>query len=81
MGKIVLAAVILVAAGFAITPAAADCVSDIVEAQRIVDQMPPGRPKQIALNELRLAAEAARGGDEKLCLVHVGVCAQYAKTR
>ena len=33
----------------------------------------------MAERELQMAVEAALAGDEKMCLVHVGVCAQYAK--
>lgn len=58
-------------------PALADCIYDMRRARQAVDSMPEGRAKQIAERELRMAMEAALAGDEKMCLVHVGVCAQY----
>lgn len=77
MRKTILALAILGAAGAFAVPASADCISDMAQAQEIVNNMPEGRAKQAALRELKLAQEAAAAGDEKMCLVHVGVCAQY----
>ncbi len=60
-------------------PASADCIYDMRMAWRVIEQMPDGPAKKMAERELQMAVEAALAGDEKMCLVHVGVCAQYAK--
>ncbi len=60
-------------------PASADCIYDMRMAWRVIDRMPDGPDKKMAQRELQMAVEAALAGDEKMCLVHVGVCAQYAK--
>ena len=62
-------------------PALADCITDINEARKIVNSMPEGWQKEAAMRELKLAEEAAAMGDEKMCVVHVGVCAQYTGAR
>ena len=63
----------------AAAPASADCIYDMRMAWRVIEQMPDGPAKNMAERELRMAIEAALAGDEKMCLIHVGVCAQYAK--
>ncbi len=62
-----------------VAPASADCIYDMRMAWRVIDRMPDGPDKKMAQRELQMAVEAALAGDEKMCLVHVGVCAQYAK--
>lgn len=73
-------AVITLLLGLALTtvgPAMADCLTDINEARKVVNNMPDGREKYAALRELKLAEEALAAGDEPMCIVHVGVCTQY----
>ncbi len=60
-------------------PASADCIYDMRTAWRVIDAMPDGPDKKMAQRELQMAVEAALAGDEKMCLVHVGVCAQYTQ--
>ncbi len=65
--------------GFSAAPAVADCVNDMETALKFIASMPEGRMKQRVLRELKMAQEAAAGGDEGQCLIHVGVCAQYTQ--
>jgi hypothetical protein len=60
-------------------PASADCIYDMRMAWKVIELMPDGPNKKMAERELKMAVEAALAGDEKMCLIHVGVCAQYAK--
>ncbi len=62
-------------------PAVADCIYDIEEAMAVIEKMPEGWQKDAVQRELKMAMEAANSGDEKMCLVHVGVCAQYTGGR
>ncbi len=63
----------------AAAPASADCIYDMRTAWKVIELMPDGPNKKMAERELKMAVEAALAGDEKMCIVHVGVCAQYAK--
>ena len=81
MRKSVVALAMLGFVGFAAAPALADCIYDMAEAQKVVNAMPDGWQKDAASRELKMATEAAAMGDEKMCLVHVGVCAQYTGGR
>jgi len=60
-------------------PASADCIYDMRTAWKVIELMPDGPAKKMAERELQMAVEAALAGDEKMCIVHVGVCALYAK--
>lgn len=77
MRNIIIALALLGGVGLIAIPAYADCIYDMQKAKEAVDSMPEGRAKDMAKRELRMAMEAAVSGDEKMCLVHVGVCAQY----
>ncbi len=77
MRNIIVALALLGAVGLNAIPAYADCIYDMQKAKEAVDSMPAGRGKEMATRELRMAMEAIVAGDEKMCLVHVGVCAQY----
>ncbi len=76
MRNLAIAVAMLAVSGIG-APAFADCIYDMQKAKEAVDSMPDGRAKEMAQRELRMAMEAAVSGDEKMCLVHVGVCAQY----
>ncbi len=77
MRNIIVALALLGVVGLSAFPAYADCIYDMQKAKEAVNSMPEGRAKEMAMRELRMAMEAAISGDEKMCLVHVGVCAQY----
>lgn len=77
MRKLAVAVALLGIVGMGAFPAYTDCIYDMQKAKEAVDSMPDGRAKQMATRELKMAMEAAVEGDEKMCLVHVGVCAQY----
>ena len=78
MRTVTTALALLVVVGLNAASALADCIYDMQQARQAVDAMPEGRAKQIAERELLMAMEAALAGDEEMCLVHVGVCAQYS---
>jgi HEPN domain-containing protein len=66
--------------GFAAPPARADCIYDIAKAREVVGSMTQSHAKEMAERELKLAEEALRAGDEELCLVHVGMCVNHARS-
>ena len=80
MRALIAACVLLGAIGFAAAPARADCIYDIVKAREIVGSMTESHVKDMAQRELKLAEEALRAGDEVLCLVHVGMCVNHARS-
>ncbi len=82
MRALIAACVLLGAVGFAAAPARADCIYDIVKAREIVGSMTESHAKDMAKRELKLAEEALRAGDEDedLCLVHVGMCVNHARS-
>ncbi len=80
MRALIVACVLLGAIGFAAAPARADCIYDIAKARQIVAAMTESHVKNMARRELKLAEEALRAGDEALCLVHVGMCVNHARS-
>ncbi len=80
MRALTAACVLLGVIGFAAAPARADCIYDIAKAREVVAAMTESHVKDMAKRELKLAEEALRAGDEVLCLVHVGMCVNHART-
>ena len=80
MRALIVACVLLGAIGFTAAPARADCIYDIAKAREVVGSMTESHAKDMARRELRLAEEALRAGDEELCLVHVGMCVNHARS-
>lgn len=80
MRALIAACVLLGAVGFATAPARADCIYDIAKAREIVGSMTESHAKDLAKRELILAEEALRAGDEDLCLIHVGMCVNHARS-
>ncbi len=52
----------------------ADCPCDMTMAARLVDRMPEGRQKDIAIREIKLAAIAPTLGVEAPCFDALGIC-------
>ncbi len=52
----------------------ADCPCDMTMAARLVDRMPEGRQKDIAIREIQLAAIAPTLGVEAPCFDALGIC-------
>ncbi len=80
MRALIAACMLLSVIGFAAAPARADCIYDIEKAREVVAAMTESHAKDMARRELKLAEEALRAGDEKLCLVHVGMCVNHARS-
>ena len=80
MRALTAACVLLGVISFAAVPARADCIYDIAKAREIVGSMTESHAKDMAKRELKLAEEALRAGDEELCLVHVGMCVNHARS-
>ncbi len=80
MRALIVACVLLGTIGFAAAPARADCIYDIAKAREVVASMTESHVKDMAKRELKLAEEALRAGDEVLCLVHVGMCVNHARS-
>ena len=81
MRKTIVALAALGLATASAAPVIADCIYDVEEAMQVIEGMPDGWQKDAVQRELKMALEAANSGDEKMCLVHVGVCAQYTGGR
>lgn len=80
MRALIAACLLLSMIGFAAPPARADCIYDIAKAREVVGSMTQSHAKEMAERELKLAEEALRAGDEELCLVHVGMCVNHARS-
>ncbi len=65
---------LLAAIGFAMSPAFADCPCDVAVAVMLIDRLPEGRQKEIAIREMKLAMAAPMLGIEKPCLTALPIC-------
>ena len=80
MRALIAACLLLSMIGFAAPQARADCIYDIAKAREVVGSMTQSHAKDMAQRELKLAEEALRAGDEELCLIHVGMCVNHARS-
>jgi len=65
---------LLAAIGSAMSPAFADCPCDLAVAGILIDRLPEGRQKEIAIREMKLAMAAPMLGIEKPCLPALPIC-------
>ncbi len=79
MRNVIIGCALLGVVGLGATPVLADCINDMQRAREIVDKMTKSHAKEMAKRELRLAMEAHLGGDEEMCLVHIGLCVHHTK--